>query len=282
LRRFPALRVPVLLLLALAGCASSGTRPGSAPLAADDIYVAMGSSFAAGPGVTTPADDVRRCARSSDNYAHQLARKRGLRLTDVSCSAATTAHVLGPWNELAPQIDALTPDVALVTVTIGGNDVGYIGALIGASCAAAPSPLPNCPRPDAAPETAWQSLEVAMDRFAAEVRRRSPRARLVFVQYPVVLPPRGTCADTPLKIEQADAARATAARLAILTRAVAMRAKADVLPIDKLSRGHDACATVPWMNGFPRAGGPPVRVPYHPNLAGMTATADALDRLLSR
>ncbi|GGC13951.1 hypothetical protein GCM10011494_35940 [Novosphingobium endophyticum] len=35
---------------------------------------------------------------------------------------ATTAHILGPWNELPAQIDALTDDTALVTVTIGVAD----------------------------------------------------------------------------------------------------------------------------------------------------------------
>jgi hypothetical protein len=69
----------------------------------------MGSSFAAGPGITTGADATpSRCSRSRDNYANQLARKRGLDLVDVSCSGATTAHVLGSWNELAPQIDSVT------------------------------------------------------------------------------------------------------------------------------------------------------------------------------
>ena len=39
------------------------------------------------------------------------------------------AHVLAPWNELPAQIDAVTPDTRLVTITIGGNDLNYIGNL---------------------------------------------------------------------------------------------------------------------------------------------------------
>lgn len=271
-----------LLALALTACAQTDSRPGAMRLATGDRYVAMGSSFAAGPGVTTPADDVRRCARSTDNYPHQLARLRGLNLTDVSCSGATTAHVLGPWSQLAPQLDAVTADTKLVTITVGGNDVGYIGGLIGASCQRDPAPSRPCPSMSAAPEAAWQALDAAMTRIAAEVKRRAPASRLVFVEYPAVLPARGVCADTPMSVQQADASRALAARLAAVTRAVAARAQADLLPVATLSKGHDACAAVPWITGFPREGGPKVTVPYHPNLAGMTAQAQALDRLLSR
>jgi hypothetical protein len=34
------------------------------------------------------------------------------------------------------------------------------------------------------------------------------------------------------------------------------------------------------MNGFPQTGGPRIAAPYHPNLAGMSAVAEGLDRLL--
>ena len=68
-------------------------QPASPPPAGSK-YVAMGSSFAAGPGITTPDEGTpARCTRSKDNYARQLARRRGLKLTDVSCSGATTAHM---------------------------------------------------------------------------------------------------------------------------------------------------------------------------------------------
>ena len=176
----------------------------------------MGSSFAAGPGVTASADTPpNRCTRSIDNYAHQLARRRNLDLVDVSCGGATTANVLQPWGELPAQIDALTPDTALVTITIGGNDVGFIGGLIMASC----SDLADRPTGTAAPtmcqamaarraagpqsalppqisgptEESWRSVEAGLDRIAVEVRQRSPGARLVFVDYPLVVPAGKSC-----------------------------------------------------------------------------------------
>jgi lysophospholipase L1-like esterase len=271
--------------LILAAAAAMATQARAEPPPAGAKYVAMGSSYAAGPGVTTPAEAVRsRCARSADNYAHQLARKRGLELTDVSCSGATTSNLLGPWGDLPAQLDAVDADTRLVTVTIGGNDVGYVGGLMAASCrglaGADSAAAARCPAVRPPTEQAWLDLEARLRNVAAEVHARAPAARLVFVQYPTVLPPHGTCAATPLSPAEADAGRRTAMRLADVTDRVAKESGAQVLEAQKLSAAHNACAKDPWMNGFPRPGAPVKGVFYHPNLEGMTAIADALDRML--
>jgi lysophospholipase L1-like esterase len=283
------------LLLALWACAPA-PAPHAAPLPPGATYVAMGSSFAAGPGVTVPADTpLNRCARSTDNYAHQLARRRNLHLIDVTCSGAATANLLSPWGDLPAQLDALTPDTALVTITIGGNDVGYLRGLMMASCQSGANNLPSfCRRPaqasaGAAPsgllaaptEEAWQQVEAGLDRISQEVRRRAPSARLIFVDYVGILPQHRLCDRTPLAPEAAITARATAARLAALTARAAERAGADLIKASDLSRGHDACAADPWVTGFIAPPGEMHFTPYHPNLAGMTAIANALDALVS-
>ncbi|MEJ5979243.1 SGNH/GDSL hydrolase family protein [Novosphingobium sp. PS1R-30] len=261
-------------------------------------YVAMGSSFASGSGVA-PYDPAApaRCQRSTQNYAHQLAAKRNLALVDVTCGGATTAHILGAWNELPPQVEALTADTALVTITIGGNDIGYIGGLIAGSCGGDPNSAavaqPLCQMIAAgrrggaamltATEAGWTKVGEALADIVREIRRRAPRARIVFVDYLTVLPDGALCSQTPLSFEAARGGRATAARLAALTASVARRNGAEVLPVSRLSRGrHDACAAAPWMAGFIPPDASRGFVPYHPNLAGMTAVAEALDRSLGR
>jgi len=257
----------------------------------------MGSSFAAGPGVTHLADETSpRCQRSADNYAQQLARKRNLQLVDVSCGGATTAHVLGPWGALAPQVDALTPDTRLATLTIGGNDLGYLARLFAASCMhPGPGAKPSfCGRmvthdPQAAApilrppsDKAWAEVETALEAIAMQVHRRSPSARLIFVDYVGILPPGKLCALTPLSDAQADIARQTAKRLAQVTASVAARTGAQLVRASALSRGHDACSKAPWVTGFVSPAGEPRFAPYHPNLAAMTAIAQALDRKLAK
>ena len=157
----------------------------------------MGSSFAAGPGVGRRAvGSSRLCGRSDSNYAHLLARKRGLALTDVSCSGATARQVLegGPFGRPS-QVDALRPETTLVTLTAGGNDVSYIRNLLAWSRQDAPRQTPllwrlllSRPVSDEAVDRALEILPSVFGRIADEVHRRSPRATLVFVDYATVLP----------------------------------------------------------------------------------------------
>lgn len=245
----------------------------------------MGSSFAAGPGIA-PADlSSGRCGRSIENYAHQLASRRNLSLSDVTCGGATTKEILGRWNELPAQIDAVDGDTRLVTVTIGGNDVSYVGLLTAYSCQSASvvqatgGLLTKCPAIAPPNEEAFTQLEAGLRAIAAAVRRRAPAARLIYVQYPTVLPEKGVCAATPVSSAQADMLRQTAERVAQITAKVAHQSGAAVLETAVLSKGHDACSSKPWINGFPsttRGDG----VFYHPTLAGMTAQADALEKMI--
>lgn len=61
----------------------------------------------------------------------------------MSCSGATTSDLLdgGEWFQPA-QIDAVRPGTKLVTLTVGGNDVSYLGSLTAWSCANDPSKVP--------------------------------------------------------------------------------------------------------------------------------------------
>jgi lysophospholipase L1-like esterase len=272
-----------LSLATLVGCVQAPPTTSSLPSGAK--YVAMGSSFAAGPGIpdyyeTPPAP----CFRSTQNYAHQLAARLNLSLTDVSCSGATTAHLTGSRGATPPQLDALTADTLLVTLTIGGNDLGYIGGLTAASCAGLMRETgveADCMSPITAPaEKTFTDLAARMDAVAKDIRRRAPQAQLVFVDYLAVLPETGACAATPLDEIHADSARYTARRLAEITRTVAGDNGASIITASEFSKGHDACSADPWMHGYPRPGAPVGGTLYHPNLKGMTAVADALEALL--
>src|SRR5690348_11840806 len=134
----------LLVFLVLVGgvAAQSGRGPGRA---AD--YVAMGSSYAAAPGVgeRAPGSPVQ-CERSDSDYAHLLAARRHLSLNDQSCSGATTDSILASWRGLPAQIDAIGPATRLVTITVGGNDVDFVGDLYAWSCHNAPERFGSKPR----------------------------------------------------------------------------------------------------------------------------------------
>lgn len=241
-------------------------------------YVAMGSSFGAGPGITPFEEGApARCTRSKDNYANQLARRRGLKLTDETCSGATTAHILGPWNELEPQLAPVDADTRLVTVTIGGNDVRLTAGLGAAACHTAGAA--DCPAVPAQPtDQEWADLEAHLGLIAAEVHRRAPNARLVFVDYTTVLPPEGTCPALSLTAADAAASREINRRVMEITAKVAKATGSGLVTASSITAAHNACSADPWANGYPPAKG----AAFHPRLEAHTAIAEALDRVIWR
>jgi hypothetical protein len=246
-------------------------------------YVAMGSSYAAGPGIL-PIDpgSPLRCARSAENYAHVLARLRGLSLRDVTCSGATTVDVnRGGQFSLPAQLDAVTPDTQLVTVTIGGNDVYFMANLMAMSCDRTEPLLGTCTvRPDAEVEARFGGLADSLRQIVAGARRRSPDVRVVLVTYFTVLPEQGTCQRIGLTVEQADHMRDVAARLLAITRQTAQQTGAGLVDVSSLSRTHNGCSSDPWIAGAHREQGSLIP-PFHPTLEAMQAVGAAVNDYLS-
>ncbi len=127
---------------------SISTAPAPATRTAGNLYVSIGDSYAAGFQPTGPGTGHT----TRNGFAYQavpLARAKGyhLRLVNFGCAGATTAsvlrspgcvtHYLGPGAPTyhRPQADAAVAylkahrgHVALVTVSLGGNDVTHCGA----------------------------------------------------------------------------------------------------------------------------------------------------------
>lgn len=262
-------------------------------------YVALGSSMAAGPGIRPRAPGAPWPAgRSSRNYPHLVAKRLNLELVDVTYSGATTAHVLSNRQHgAAPQIEALDGSETLVTVTIGGNDVGYIPLLMAASMVDGiarllPGPLSGLNRGragiaqhlpvlgarigelldrEARDAALAQSFE-ALCAVGVAVRQRAPQARVFFVDYLTVLPPSGVSA-APLANEHADLGRHVAATLERLTADAAAATGCELVGAAAASRDHHAWSVEPWTTkpGVPLPGRP---APLHPNAAGMRAVAE--------
>ncbi|NKF23527.1 SGNH/GDSL hydrolase family protein [Solimonas marina] len=258
-------------------------------------YVALGSSFASGPGVE-PQDprSAWLCYRSLNDYPHLLAARRGLQLLDRSCSGATTAHILDrrQYPFMTRQIDAVTAQTRLVTVTIGGNDVDYIRNLVAWSWRNAPGGVPwfwkfgtRRPTPDAAVDAKLEALAINLRRLADTIRQRAPAATLVFVDYATVLPDGAGCPERlPLSNAQLARGRHVARRMSEITAKAAADSGALLVQASVLSREHDVCANEPWVFGWTLPGDP-LRtygpVAYHPTIAAMRAIATAIDAQLS-
>lgn len=100
-------------------------------------YVAMGDSYSSGEGSFNYDYDTisSACHRSQDSYAFYLTQGHHAVLGDpnlVACSGASTADLFNSnivnTNESA-QLGSVNTDTQYVTITIGGNDLGFAGIM---------------------------------------------------------------------------------------------------------------------------------------------------------
>src|ERR1700749_1796996 len=114
-----ALVVAVMALFGVVAASSAGAA----------TYTALGDSYAAGPLIPNQSLNPLGCLRSDHNYAHLTAAAKSLTLTDVSCSGAPTADMTAAQNvepgPNPPQFNGLSSGTNIVSITIGGNDIGF-------------------------------------------------------------------------------------------------------------------------------------------------------------
>ncbi|MFH9400952.1 SGNH/GDSL hydrolase family protein [Streptomyces sp. NPDC017638] len=291
--RRPARRLRAAALAAvLGGCVLAGAatappaaaRPGGhGPAAA---YAALGDSYTSGPGI--PAQVDAGCARSNHNYPSVVAAERHPRtFTDVSCGGATTAEMWRAQGGNPPQLDALDRHTGLVTVQIGGNDVGF-GPII-ETCARlaaqdlAGNPCERAYRASGRDELALAVLRTApkVGRVLRAVRARAPHARVLVVGYPALLPDDGSGCFPQVPFARGDFPylRDTEKRLNRMLRLVAGANRAEFVDTYGPTARHDMCQAPAdrWIEPL-RPAAP--AAPAHPNARGEAAMARAvLDRL---
>ncbi len=247
----------MVVLLAVLTAVVVGGLARSAPAAADrDRYVALGDSFSSGVG-TGSYTLSRSCARGTYAYPWLVSQQRpNTALTFVACSGATTASLM------RTQIRSVSSGTDIVTVTIGGNDIGFSELI--ARCT-----LLDCSTSlDRTRSTLSSLLGPRLDRVYTAIQRRAPDAKVVVLGYPRVFSSTG-CQITP-GITSAERSRAN--RLADgLDRVIASRAAAfgfSYLSAITPFAGHATCSSAAWLNGLQL---PSLTESYHPNRDGQQA-----------
>ena len=309
MRPFPRFRSPRLALLgaavvaslSVATSATAATSPSAN--AGPKAMVALGDSFASGPLVPVQYEQPWGCLRSSNNYAHQVARELALELTDVTCSGADTndmwdTHGVSPEEEFAeygapfgytghpgnpPQLDALRADTDVVTLQIGGNDIGF-GSLA-TTCGEGALRGPGC-REAVAAERPFERIAETAPKIRAvleEIRRRSPAAKIYVLGYSGIfkIGPQASCEAMLVGEEDAQYLRSVQEALNAMIRDVAEESDRTYSPATSYvdvygpSAGHTACdlPAIRWVEPIVPVN---AAAPVHPNLGGMTAVADIL------
>jgi lysophospholipase L1-like esterase len=254
--------------------------------------VALGSSFAAGPGIE-PVEDAN-AMRSSRNYAHLLADRLGASLVDLSVSGATTATILDTPQltmagvEFPPQIEGVHADTDLVTVTAGGNDLQFAGSMLYAAWSRFQPVSPMVTMlsqglPAGIPEPTEQSIDAVahgLAKIVSEVRVRARHARIVLVDYLTVIDGQDHSEPWPFSPGETETFLRIQEALVRGYEIAADRSGAELLQASKLSVDHGLGSADPWIFDFQpaleRTGSS-----FHPNDAGMSAIADALAQRLA-
>jgi lysophospholipase L1-like esterase len=266
--------------LALAAPATAAPSP---------AYVSLGDSYAAGPLIPLQVP-LFGCLKSNNNYANLTARNLGITLKDASCSGAETEDMTSPQDvdpdgPNPPQVDSLTKQTHIVTVQIGGNDIGF--SSIAEDCASATSnegtPCQDRYVHDGRDEIS-ERIQATAPKVAAVIQgihQRSPKARVFVVNYAAILPDEGPGCWPQMPVTDGDVpyVRATEKELNAMMATEAAANGAALIDWYTASIGHDACKppVIRWVEPVVPVN---AAAPLHPNLGGMIGASELLTAAL--
>jgi lysophospholipase L1-like esterase len=231
-----------------------------------DNYVALGDSFSSGVG-TGSYTLSSSCRRGVFAYPWLVAQQRpGTSLTFVACSGATTASLM------SSQIGSVTAATTIVTVTIGGNDIGFSDLIV--QCT-----LSDC---SAALDSTRASLATVLtprlNTVYSTIRSRAALgATVVVLGYPRLFSTAGCFGTLGINATERAKANLLAEDLDALSNDRAVAAGITYQSAKDRFNGHAVCSSSPWVNGLNLFN--PVES-YHPNRNGNSQGYAPLVRLV--
>jgi lysophospholipase L1-like esterase len=235
----------------------------------------------AGPLIPLPLSPFG-CLKSSNNYGRIAQRALAYaEYRDATCSGAETEDMTNAQNVSPgpnpPQFDSLSAENEQVTVTIGGNDIGF--SSLAEDCVSLlpwGSPCRDQYVRDGQEAISRRIAETApkVDAVLDGIRAASPQAQVLVVNYSAILPHEGRGCHPRMPVARGDVEwlREKHEELNAMLAAEAAENGAGLVDVYGASRGRDACASsgTRWVEPYIPA---TAAAPLHPNLAGMRAMA---------
>lgn len=162
-------------------------------------YVALGDSYSAMGSRAAETTGPAECFRSADNYPSLVAQDERIEnFVDATCASAVTLDILttraGTDGPISAQLESLTEDTDLVTISIGGNDIGF-PAIAGCFQEAMAAGVESDCAPQFNRDEMTSSVNEMLFSVYSSVQQRSPEARIVVTGYMPLITDEGQCED---------------------------------------------------------------------------------------
>ncbi|MEK8143926.1 SGNH/GDSL hydrolase family protein [Streptomyces sp. M10(2022)] len=243
-----------LSTLTLAAVAALGVaQPASA---AGDNYVALGDSYSSGvgAGATSPT-----AATASEAPRPTLPLGRRKRSVLIRLRRLLGRH---DGSVSSGQLGALSSSTTLVSLTAGGNDVGFADVM--QTCVLQSEA--NCvSRVDTAVSQMESSLPGALDSLYGQVSSRAPQAQVVVLGYPRFYQLSGSCIAGLTETERGAINNASDVLNDVLAKRAANAGFTFSSVVDEFT-GHELCSGDAWIHSV----SVPIINSYHPKAIGQS------------
>jgi lysophospholipase L1-like esterase len=221
-------------------------------------YVALGDSYSSGVG--SPPYINATCDQSPEAYPQLWANANApASFVNETCSGATTSSVI------SSQLGALNSGTTLVSITVGGNDVGFSSVLetcVLDSTSACVSAVDN-----AESEVANQ-LPGELNNVLSDIKADAPNARVVVLDYPQLYDLSKSSGCIGLSTTDRTALNQGAIELDSAIQAAAGRYGDVFADVQGQFAGHQICDSASWLHSVNIID---IGESYHPTPAGQHA-----------
>jgi lysophospholipase L1-like esterase len=252
---------PVRLITAVAAVAATGLGLlAAAPAASAQSsvnYVALGDSYSSGLGAGSYTSSSGSCYQSTNAYPVLWADANDpASFANETCSGATTGSVI------SSQLSALSPATNLVSITVGGNDVGFASVMetcvifSTSSCVSAVDTAEN--------EVATQ-LPGELNNVLGDIQADAPNARVVVLDYPQLYDLSQSAWCLGLSTTDRTDLNQGAAELDSAIQAAAARYGDVFADVQGQFAGHQICDSNSWLHSVNWLD---LEESYHPTASG--------------
>ena len=259
--------------LAIAAAATLPMLALAAPATAQPAvnYVALGDSYSSGVGAGSYYGSSGSCDRSANAYSVLWANANDpASYVSQACSGATTSSVV------SSQISALSSATTLVSITIGGNDVGFSSVMetcVIFSTGTCVSAI------DTAEGKISADLPGELDNVLSAIASRAPNARVVVLGYPDLYDLSRSSSCIGLSTTDRTDLNQAADQLDSQIRAAAGRYGDVFADVRSAFGGHEICDSNSWLNSVDWLD---LGVSYHPTAAGQSGGYEPVFRASAR